>query len=108
MLRGRVGVVAAVFVALLALASGKPAWGKNGKGLSNKKPGGDNTIAEGTIDFESLSPKDCAAYMCVTSTSLAEDYIESGCPGQFALYESEIEEGMDAVNLMESTASSTG
>lgn len=97
----------AVFVAFLSLASGKPAWGKNGNGLSSNKPNGRDNIVDGTIDFDSLSPKDCAAFLCVTSTTLAEDYIESGCPGQFANYEAGNDMDMAATNLMESTASST-
>lgn len=106
MFRGGLGLVVAVFIALLSLASGKPGWGKNGNGLTNKKPNGGKDIDDKVIDFETLSPKDCAAYLCVTSTTLAEDYIESGCPGQFATYEPESDMDMSAINLMESTASS--
>lgn len=108
MLRRRLGVVVAVFVALLSLVSGKPAWGNNGNGLANKKPNGKKNIADGSIDFDSLSPKDCASFLCVTSSTLAEDYIESGCPGQFANYEAGNDMDMATTNLMESTASSTG
>lgn len=96
--RSRVTVVAALVVAGLALVSGKPAWGKNGKGLGNMKPGkhhgtgvgnpsGKSDLVDGDIDYDALTPKDCADYLCVSSSGLATEYIESGCPGQLATYE---------------------
>lgn len=102
----RIGVVA-LLLAGLAMASGTPAWGKHGKGLTNQKsgantganPSGHKDIAHGDIDFDSLSPRDCANYLCVSNGDLASEYIESGCPGQFSRYESDTE-----FELMESTS----
>lgn len=89
--------VVAVLLAGLALASGKPSWGSNAEALTNhkhkssmKKPGG-NDFADGDFNFNDVSPKDCANYLCVSSASLASEYIESGCPGQFVMYEGEAE-----------------
>lgn len=87
--------VVAMLVASIAIASGAPSWGSNTESLHNHKhskssirrPGG-NDFADGEFNFNSVSPKDCANYLCVSSASLASDYIESGCPGQFVMYES--------------------
>eukprot|EP00903_Cladosiphon_okamuranus_P008676 g8315.t1 len=85
--------VLGVLLATLALASGKPSWGPNGEGLKNHqsgggrgKPGGGDLRGD-LIDFDSVSPKDCADYLCVSSPDKATLYIEDGCPGQFAMYE---------------------
>ena len=78
----------------LSLALGKPAWGKGAivDGLHNHKtgsgnPSGNNDIANMNIDFDNLSPMECASYLCVSDAPLASEYIESGCPGQFARFE---------------------
>lgn len=90
--RRRRGVLG-LLLAGLALASGKPAWGPNGEGLKNVKSGGplgrpgDGDLGGDVIDFDSVSPRDCADYLCVSSPDKATYYIEDGCPGQFALYE---------------------
>ncbi|CAM9235960.1 unnamed protein product [Ectocarpus sp. 12 AP-2014] len=83
-----------LLVAGLAFASGKPAWGTDGEGLKNVKSGGHHKGAPGhkgldgdLLDFDSVSPKDCANYLCVSSADKATYYIEAGCPGQFADYE---------------------
>lgn len=82
-----------LLLAGLALASGKPAWGPNGEGLKNIKSGGplgkpgNGDLGGGVIDFDSVSPRDCADYLCVSSPDKATYYIEDGCPGQFAMYE---------------------
>lgn len=79
----------------LAMAAGKPAWGGDMSGLHNvksgdhMKPSGQNDIADQNIDFDNLSPRDCANYLCVSSADLASEYMESGCPGQFAKFESD-------------------
>lgn len=39
------------------------------------------------IDFDSLSPKDCASYLCVSKMELATEYIEAGCPGPFSEFQ---------------------
>eukprot|EP00752_Nemacystus_decipiens_P006710 g6033.t1 len=88
--RGVVGLL----LAGLALASGKPAWGPNGEGLKNvksggplSKPGGGDLEGGDELDFDSVSPRDCADYLCVSLPDKATYYIEDGCPGQFAMYE---------------------
>lgn len=96
MCQRRRGVLALplLFAGLLAIASGKPAWGPNGEGLKNVRSGGalgkpgDGDLEGGdAIDFDSVSPRDCANYLCVSLPDKATYYIEDGCPGQFALYE---------------------
>lgn len=85
-----------MLLAGLAVVSGKPSWGEadalhNHKHKSTMtKPGG-NDFADGDFNFNSVSPKDCANYLCVSSATLASEYIESGCPGQFVMYEGEAE-----------------
>ncbi len=96
---GKRRVIAAMLLAGLAVASGKPAWGKNGEGLKNVKSGGggggkgavpgEDALGGDLIDFDSVSPRDCADYLCVSSPDKATYYIEDGCPGQFATYEPE-------------------
>lgn len=97
MFASRRRAVVAMLLAGLALASGKPSWGHNADSLHNhkqkismKKPGS-NDFADGDFNFNAVSPKDCANYLCVSSASLASEYIESGCPGQFVMYEGETE-----------------
>lgn len=92
------GLVAGLLVAGLALASGTPAWGSNGNGLKNTKaghkggkgaPGHEDLGSEDLIDFDSVSPRDCADFLCVSSSDKATAYIEDGCPGQFVTYDAQ-------------------
>lgn len=102
MLPGKRRVIVGLLLAGLAVASGKPAWGKNGEGLKNAKSGGGGRAKSAVpgkddldgdlIDFDSVSPRDCADYLCVSSPDKAAYYIEDGCPGQFATYEPEKED----------------
>lgn len=99
---GKRRVIVGLLLAGLAVACGKPAWGKNGEGLKNVKSGGrggtkstqpgQDGLAGDLMDFDSVSPRDCADYLCVSSTDKATYYIEDGCPGQFATYEPEKED----------------
>lgn len=78
----------ALLVSCLAMVSGKPAWGSHDqKAIKTKKPSGHNDLMNGDIDFDSLSPKDCASYLCANNLDLATQYIESGCPGPLANFE---------------------
>lgn len=97
-IKRRRAVVAGLLMAGLALASGTPAWGPNGNGLKNAKsgrkgnkgaPGHEDLGSDDLIDFDAVSPKDCADFLCVTSSEKATDYIEAGCPGQFATFNPE-------------------
>ncbi|CAM9794748.1 unnamed protein product [Hapterophycus canaliculatus] len=109
----RRGALVGLLIAGLAFASGKPAWGSTGEGLKNAKSGGQGTrpgnedLGGDILDFSSVSPKDCANYLCVSSSEKATNYIESGCPGQFALYEpdSDYEQPMQSLMGMEMSAS---
>lgn len=84
--------IVTLLVAGLSLAVGKPSWGNGAESLHNHKsggnsPSGNNDIANMNIDFDNLSPMDCASYLCVSDAPLASEYIEAGCPGQFARFE---------------------
>lgn len=85
-------LVGAVVCGSLAMVGGKPAWGPHDKRpVAAKLPAGHNNLLTGDIDFEALSPKDCASYLCVPNIDLATDYIEKGCPGPFSLFSTEEE-----------------
>lgn len=107
----RRGALVGLLLAGLALASGKPAWGSNGEGLKNVKGAGQATkpgnedLGGDIVDFSSVSPKDCANYLCVSSSDKATEYIEAGCPGQFALYEPEKDYEQPMQSLMGISAS---
>lgn len=103
--------VAGLLIAGLAFASGTPSWGSNGKGLSNAKggrrrgkgkggPGHEDLGGQDLLDFDSISPKDCAEFLCVASADRATEYIEAGCPGQFATYEPEQDHDQDMESLV--------
>lgn len=51
------------------------------------KPTGNHDLIDGDIDFDDLSPKDCATYMCVSQVATATEYIEAGCPGPYSHFE---------------------
>lgn len=97
--RRQVAMLVVLLLAFLAVASGKRSLGKGPKRMHSSnsrsrshtgvdaKPSGNNDFVNGTIDFDALSPMDCASYLCVSSPSLASEYIESGCPGQFAMFD---------------------
>lgn len=97
-IKRRRAVVAGLLITGLAVASGTPAWGANGNGLKNAKagrkgnrgaPGHEDLGGDDLIDFDKVSPKDCANFLCVTSSDKATEYIEAGCPGQFAMFQPE-------------------
>lgn len=104
-------VMVLAFCAMATLSAAKPAWGPhNGPGSKKKpltnKPSGHNDLVDGDIDFDALSPKDCATYMCVSQADLATKYIESGCPGPFTMWKrgAEVEEMQVHEMLAEETA----
>ncbi|CAM9362822.1 unnamed protein product [Scytosiphon promiscuus] len=104
--RRRRGALVGLLIAGLALASGKPAWGTNGEGLKNVKSGGQSTkpgnedLGGDLLDFSSVSPRDCADYLCVSSPDKATCYIEAGCPGQFALYDPQQDYGQPTTSFV--------
>lgn len=102
MIRRRFSIVVLI-VALCGVATlgvAKPSKATN-KALAKNhkhknKPTGNHDLIDGDIDFDDLSPKDCATYMCVSQVASATEYMEAGCPGPFSRFEPETREDFAA------------
>lgn len=96
----------AAFLCCLALVSGKHAKRSHEKKQhENRKPVGKDDLIDGDIDYDHVSPKDCASYLCASDVDLATEYIEEGCPGPFSRYGIEDEGDVMPQDMQEFTAS---